>query len=297
LEDFDHALQKVTPRLDELRFFRLQQESKSVEEIENKNPRSNVCDKRKVRSDIGDEQSPAKRKKDASRKLNKPPKDNIYQVQNSSQLTKVEGTNQKNNKSDDNRSEQQLTRGKHRAYSDQCTAFISNLHPTANDEHIRDFFSDIGGIVAIRILHDKFTGKSRGLAYVDFLDDEHLVAAVAKNKNTLLGKKLSIARSDPKRGGKETLDPRNAKHAHANNHSDKKGSLSKETDDTFMRDANDGKFSSRKPGSDNMQFKGKNTFAVPRNVRPLGYTANKPKAEEGGEKPKSNEEFRKMFIG
>ncbi|WJX21824.1 hypothetical protein P8452_11204 [Trifolium repens] len=263
LEDFDHAFQKVTPRLDELRFFRLQQESKSVEEIENKNPRSNVCDKRK----------------------------------NSSQLTKVEGTNQKNNKSDVNRSEQQLTRGKLRAYSDQCTAFISNLHPTANDEHIRDFFSDIGGIVAIRILHDKFTGKSRGLAYVDFLDDEHLVAAVAKNKNTLLGKKLSIARSDPKRGGKETLDPRNAKHAHANNHSDKKGSLSKETDDTFMRDANDGKFSSRKPGSDNMQFKGKNTFAMPRNVRPLGYTANKPKAEEGGEKPKSNEEFRKMFIG
>jgi hypothetical protein len=110
----------------------LQQESKSVEEIENKNPRSNVCDKRKVRSDIGDEQSPAKRKKDASRKLNKPPKDNIYQVQNSSQLTKVEGTNQKNNKSDVNRSEQQLTRGKLRAYSDQCTAFISNLHPTVN---------------------------------------------------------------------------------------------------------------------------------------------------------------------
>ncbi|PNX57591.1 squamous cell carcinoma antigen recognized by T-cells 3-like protein, partial [Trifolium pratense] len=51
-----------------------------------------------------------------------------------------------------------------------------------------------------------------GLAYVDFLDDEHLVAAVAKNKNTLLGKKLSIARSDPKRGGKETLDPKNAEH-------------------------------------------------------------------------------------
>lgn len=33
----------------------------------------------------------------------------------------------------------------------------------ANDGHIRDFFSDIGGIVAIRILHDKFTGKSRVL--------------------------------------------------------------------------------------------------------------------------------------
>lgn len=48
----------------------------------------------------------------------------------------------------------------------------------------------------------------KGLAYVDFIDDEHLAAAVAKNKHRLLGKKLSIARSDPKRGGKESSDPK-----------------------------------------------------------------------------------------
>jgi len=85
---------------------------------------------------------------------------------------------------------------------------------------------------------------------------------------------------------------------HDIDHSDKKGSVSKETDDTSKKDVKDAKFSSRKPGSDNIQFKGKNTFAVPRNVRPLalGYTENKPKAEVGDEQPKSNEEFRKMFI-
>ena len=38
----------------------------------------------------------------------------------------------------------------------------------------------------------------QGLAYVDFSDDAHLAAAVAKNKKTLMGKRLSIARSDPK---------------------------------------------------------------------------------------------------
>ncbi|XP_004301313.1 PREDICTED: synaptonemal complex protein 2-like [Fragaria vesca subsp. vesca] len=42
-----------------------------------------------------------------------------------------------------------------------------------------------------------------GLAYMDFSDDAHLAAAVAKNKKTLLGKKLSIAQSDPKCGKKE----------------------------------------------------------------------------------------------
>lgn len=29
------------------------------------------------------------------------------------------------------------------------------------DEDIRAFFSDVGGVAAIRILRDKFTGKSR----------------------------------------------------------------------------------------------------------------------------------------
>lgn len=37
----------------------------------------------------------------------------------------------------------------------------------------------------------------KGLAYVDFSDDKHLAAAISKNKQMLLGKKLSIARSDP----------------------------------------------------------------------------------------------------
>ncbi|KAE9595134.1 putative RNA recognition motif domain, LSM-interacting domain, tetratricopeptide-like helical [Lupinus albus] len=281
LEDLDHALLKVTPRLEELKLFRIQQESKLAEENEN-NPKRNARDKRKLGPDITDEQSPAKLLRDGGRKITKAPNENKHQVQNSSQVTKVEVVNQKNNISD-NFNEQHSTTRKKRAYSDQHTAFISNIHPTANYEHIRNFFSDVGGVVAIRILHDKFTGKSRGLAYVDFIDDVHLASAVAKNKHRLLGKKLSIARSDPKRGGKETSDP-NALKEH----------VSKETDGTSKED---GKVSSKKIGNDNVQLKGKNTFAVPRNVRPLGFPANKPKAEEeGDEKPKSNDEFRKMFI-
>ncbi|KAL2964331.1 hypothetical protein AAZX31_16G000600 [Glycine max] len=286
---------EVTPRLEELKLFRIQQESKTAEESE-KNPKRNAREKRKLGSDITEEQYPTKRFRDVGNPK-KAPEENKYQLQNTSQVTKVEGANWKNTKIDDNPSEQQFNHEKNRAYSDQCTVFISNLHPTANYEHIRNFFGNDGGIVAIRILHDKFTGKSRGLAYVDFLDEEHLAAAIAKNRQKLIGKKLSIARSDPKRGGKESSNPKTwTEHARATNHSSQKGFVSKETDDTHKGDVKDAKFSSRKPGNDNIQLKGKNTFAVPRNVKPLGFTANKLKAEEGDEKPKSNEEFRKMFI-
>lgn len=48
---------------------------------------------------------------------------------------------------------------------------------------------------------------------------------------------------------------------------------------------------------DNVQLKGRNTFAVPRNVRPLGWIDKKKKTEEEtDEVPKSNDEFRKMLL-
>ena len=44
----------------------------------------------------------------------------------------------------------------------------------------------------------------KGLAYVDFADDAHLAAAVGKNKQMFLGKKISIARSNPKQKRKDS---------------------------------------------------------------------------------------------
>ncbi|CAN1183339.1 Polyadenylate-binding protein 2-B [Linum perenne] len=159
----------------------------------------------------------------------------------------------------------------------------------ANSEDLRKFFADVGGVVSIRILHDKFTGKSRGLAYVDFSDDEHLAAALAKNKQTFLGKKLSIARSNPKKGKKG---------AHASERVNDGGSAPKlnETADDLRKAEVSRPTGSRQ--SEDVQLKGKNTFAVPRNmVKPLGWSDKQPKCiEEGDEQPKSNDEFRKLFI-
>ncbi|KAL2924582.1 Squamous cell carcinoma antigen recognized by T-cells 3 [Bienertia sinuspersici] len=142
----------------------------------------------------------------------------------------------------------------------------------ANYEDLRKFFSDVGGVQSIRILKHRDTGKSRGLAYVDFCDDAHLDAAVAKNRQWLLKKKLSIARSDPSKS-------KSPKRSNSSEPSADQSSSIKQHD------------------NEGIQLKGRNTFAVPRNVRPLGFTATKPKAIEGeDEKPKSNDEFRNMLL-
>lgn len=49
-------------------------------------------------------------------------------------------------------------------------------------------------------LYSGFCVCEQGLAYVDFEDEESLTAAIAKNKEELKGRQLSIARSDPKGG-------------------------------------------------------------------------------------------------
>ncbi|BBG96255.1 EMBRYO DEFECTIVE 140 [Prunus dulcis] len=213
---------EVTPRLEELQLFRSQQESKLTEEGENSS-KKNVRDKRKQVSEIPDEHYPAKRQKDASQKPKK-------------------------------------AHGKDSDVLNPVNKQWKRSNPRANDEHLRQFFSDVGGVVAIRLLHDKFSGKSR----------------------MLLGKKLSIARSDPKHGKKE----------HA------RGSESRESAETSnVPRAHQALQSSHNRGSDNVQLRGRNTFAIPRNVLALGQTANKPKTEEQGEeKPKSNDEFRNMGI-
>ncbi|XP_038876547.1 squamous cell carcinoma antigen recognized by T-cells 3 isoform X1 [Benincasa hispida] len=279
LEDLDHAVRKINPRLEELKSYKLQMD-------ESENPvKQNDHGKRKLGGDAPNVESPAKKLKDSAHGLKKVTEKGKAQSQNVDDQT---GDIRGRVKKPDDTSDQQMKdsiQEKGKVYNDQCTAFISNLNLKVTYEHLRDFFQDVGGVVAIRILHDKFTGKSRGLAYVDFSDDAHLDAGVAKNKQLLLGKKISIARSDPKKGGHTTdragggkrFESRSSAKAPQKAHEQPPGA--------------------RKHGGNNIELKGKNTFAVPRNVRALGWTADKPKTvEQADEKPKTNDEFRKLYF-
>lgn len=297
LEDYDVAVQKVKPRIAELQVFRAQQESKSTSTTEQKesSTKKSTREKRKLDSDKID-QSRAKRQKDTVQYTSVKIEKDKTQAAGFEEKDKVGGGEIDASKSGSTRIKESdnPSPNKLKHFNDQCTAFISNLNFKTTNEDLHTFFSDVGGVAAIRILKDKFTGKSRGLAYVDFADESHLAAAVAKNRQYLLGKRLSIARSDPK--GKK-------KGAAGIGNSSKKGADDDQNSRAQTSDSKEGsgslrKGTSQKSGDDNVQLKGRNTFAMPRSVRPLGWTKTSggPEEEAGDEKPKSNEEFRKMFM-
>ncbi|CAK7357216.1 unnamed protein product [Dovyalis caffra] len=232
LEDFDHAAQKVTPRLEELQLYRIQQETKAS------------TDQRGAIAT--DEQSPAKRPKQTAQTQKKGYKDK-------DQLQKHDGVNEA-----------------------QEAKIDLEKTDSAPEKQMK--------------------GSDFGLAYVDFVDDQHLAAAITKNKQMLHGKKLSIARSDPKQNRRDGHRVPREQGFASDQRRENRESASKEYVDTHSASrAHQASQPATLKSDDNIQLKGKNIFAVPRNVMTIGMSANKSKTvEEGDEKPKSNDEFRKM---
>ncbi|CAL5004495.1 unnamed protein product [Urochloa decumbens] len=300
LDDYDLAIKKVTPRLKELMVFKSQEEAK-VEAYSTLNDNSNVDDssqKRKASKMVNKQQPPAKKRKENPVKSAKSSDDQGPRSQSghsgpvtaleAGEVTreKVEASAGMKVDSDSRTRNTSSNEPKPSFYNDKCTVFVSNIDLKANEDDLRRFFSDIGGATAIRLLKDKFTKKSRGLAYVDFSDNKHLEAALKKNKQKLLGKKVSIARSDPSKGKK----------------SREAGSSSKDHD-SFPQSGDDG---AKAPGSStldkevpkgDMKITGKNTRFAPRAlVKPLGWTTKDEKPDGGTGELKSNEEFRNLLL-
>ncbi|XP_006659057.1 squamous cell carcinoma antigen recognized by T-cells 3 [Oryza brachyantha] len=295
LDDYDLAVKKADPRLKELMMFKAQQEVKvDTYSVPKETTANDSSQKRKPSKMPTKQEPPAKKRKDNPPKSAEPSDDQRSKEQSSTDNVKagdVSGekteASMEMNLADSSRTEYTSSKeSKPNFYSDKCTAYVSNIDLTANEEHIRRFFSDVGGVTAIRLLRDKFTKKSRGLAYVDFLDNEHLEAAIRKNKHKLLGKKVSVARSDPSKGKK----------------SREAGSFSKDQDRlTASGDRGEkavfASKSDKEIPKDEPKIIGKNTFAAPRSVvKPLGWTKKDDKSDVGAEELKSNEEFRNLLL-
>ncbi|KAL3643800.1 hypothetical protein CASFOL_014615 [Castilleja foliolosa] len=302
LEHFDIAVQKVAPRLQELELFRLQQESQNASlatyESENHSTK-NVREKRKPTSSSADEQSPAKRRKDMAQNLKKTNENDKSQAGHSAASSKAAKLDDKKSESS---SQEAKPKPSKKSFDDQCTVFVSNLSRQATENDLRNFFADVGGVVAVRILKDKFTRKSRGLAYVDFSDDAHLNAAQEKNKQLLLGKRVSILKSDPKLGRKKVAEHSSIKSELGDDAKQINGAGKTDSQEASKERKEEQSKSSSLALDKDIQLKGRNTFAVPRNVKPLGRTtrfkpqSNEAKEQDDDENPKSNDEFRKMFI-
>jgi RNA recognition motif-containing protein len=56
--------------------------------------------------------------------------------------------------------------------------FIGNLSYNTTEDDLREFFAGAGGIASVNLMMDKFTGKSRGFAFVEMASAEEAAKAI-----------------------------------------------------------------------------------------------------------------------
>jgi len=77
--------------------------------------------------------------------------------------------------------------------------FIGNLSRQAKDEDLQTAFKEFGEVTSVAIIRDKFSGESRGFAFVEMANKTEAEAAIqGMNGKELLGSALVVNEARPK---------------------------------------------------------------------------------------------------
>jgi cold-inducible RNA-binding protein len=77
--------------------------------------------------------------------------------------------------------------------------YVGNMPYTATESDLRELFEGHGEVESVRIITDKFTGKSRGLAFVEMPNDDDAQSAIdALNGSDFSGRTLKVNKALPR---------------------------------------------------------------------------------------------------
>lgn len=77
--------------------------------------------------------------------------------------------------------------------------FVSNLPFTLTEEEMSGFFSAVGQVLSVKIIHDKETQRSRGFGFVEMSTPDQAVKAIQKLDGLLLkGRPIKVVEARPR---------------------------------------------------------------------------------------------------
>lgn len=81
----------------------------------------------------------------------------------------------------------------------QNRLFVGNLSYQTMENDLQDFFSAAGSVSSVNVMMDKFTGKSRGFAFVEFGSSDEATKAVEMfHGKELQGRPLTVNLARPR---------------------------------------------------------------------------------------------------
>ena len=64
--------------------------------------------------------------------------------------------------------------------------YVGNISYRATEEDLKKKFGEIGDCVAVTLVYDRFSGESKGIAFVEMATEEQAQAAIKKLNHTAL---------------------------------------------------------------------------------------------------------------
>ncbi len=83
--------------------------------------------------------------------------------------------------------------------------FVAKLNFATDETYLREAFEVYGDVDSVKIISDKFTGKSKGYGFVEMPDDDQARAAIdALNDTEFDGRTIVVKKAEPRenRGGR-----------------------------------------------------------------------------------------------
>src|SRR5213083_2309214 len=77
--------------------------------------------------------------------------------------------------------------------------YVGNLPFNTTENELQELFSQAGAVQEVMLMQDKFTGKSRGFAFVTMSSDQEAQNAISQfNGKTIEGRALTVNEARPR---------------------------------------------------------------------------------------------------
>ncbi|MHC4266954.1 MAG: RNA recognition motif domain-containing protein [Planctomycetota bacterium] len=77
--------------------------------------------------------------------------------------------------------------------------YVGNLAYTVTEDDLKEAFSEFGEISSVRLVSDKFSGKSKGFGFIEMPDNSEAEAAMnALNESSFKGRDIKVNQAKPR---------------------------------------------------------------------------------------------------
>lgn len=78
--------------------------------------------------------------------------------------------------------------------------YVGNLNYDTTESTLRTLFEELGDIASINVIMDRMTGRSRGFAFVEMVEESAAQAAIAQLDGQLVdGRNIRVSEARPRR--------------------------------------------------------------------------------------------------